>query len=497
MAGQQSIDALIKRGIKQDIAERLVREGLTLKDLKKAGMSDLEGVVTEEEAEEVLEMVKSSKRPSKVGGKVEPVEEEKADEEEEEDVPPVPEKDYTKTPPLPIEDRMHEPLIAHLSGVLSEKGIVASPALICDLADKLDTLGVKKSHKRKIEKVVDELGRYLEERRIEPMESAGIVAAQSIGEPGTQMTMRTFHYAGVAEINVTLGLPRLIEIVDARRIPSTPMMEIHLKEEFSGDSETVERIAAKIENTLLKDVADISLDPNNMRIIVDVVPEKMEKNMVELSEIETNLMKKRKKFEVEQEGNKFIVSLVEPSYKDLQIVFEKISGFEVGGVGKIERAIIRKEGKEYVIYTEGSNLKDVIQMEEIDIGRTLTNNITEIDEVLGIEAARNTIIKEAHNTLQEQGLNVDVRHIMLVADVMTHDGSVQAIGRHGISGLKESILARAAFEITTKHLLKAAVIGERDRLSGVAENIIVGQPVTLGTGAVELVYKIDKDKKEA
>ncbi|MFA5311951.1 MAG: DNA-directed RNA polymerase subunit A'', partial [Methanomassiliicoccales archaeon] len=83
---------------------------------------------------------------------------------------------------------------------------------------------------------------------------------------------------------------------------------------------------------------------------------------------------------------------------------------------------------------------------------------------------------------------VDIRHIMLVSDLMTADGDVKAIGRHGISGRKSSVLARAAFEITAAHLLHAALTGEEDHLDGVAENIIVGQPVTLGTGAVNLVY---------
>jgi DNA-directed RNA polymerase subunit A" len=128
-------------------------------------------------------------------------------------------------------------------------------------------------------------------------------------------------------------------------------------------------------------------------------------------------------------------------------------------------------------------------MKGVDKTRTTTNAVQEIYEVLGVEAARNAIMEEAFRTLDEQGLNVDIRHIMLVADLMTNDGDVKAIGRHGISGRKSSVLARAAFEITAVHLLHAALTGEEDHLDGVAENIIVGQPVTLGTGAVNLEYK--------
>jgi DNA-directed RNA polymerase subunit A" len=133
-------------------------------------------------------------------------------------------------------------------------------------------------------------------------------------------------------------------------------------------------------------------------------------------------------------------------------------------------------------------------MESIDPTKTKTNSIQEIYEVLGIEAARNSITHEASETLKEQGLTVDIRHIMLVADIMTNDGDVKAIGRHGISGRKSSVLARAAFEITSTHLLRAGIIGEEDRLDGVAENVIVGQPITLGTGAVNLIYQPVKKK---
>ena len=150
--------------------------------------------------------------------------------------------------------------------------------------------------------------------------------------------------------------------------------------------------------------------------------------------------------------------------------------------------MIRKLGGRFVVYTEGSNLASVLQMPHVDRTRTKTNSILEIHEVLGIEAARNAIIDEASRTLEEQGLTVDRRHIMLVADLMTNDGEVKAIGRHGISGRKSSVLARAAFEITSTHLLRAAITGEMDSLEGVVENIIVGQPVTVGTGAVNLVW---------
>jgi DNA-directed RNA polymerase subunit A" len=158
---------------------------------------------------------------------------------------------------------------------------------------------------------------------------------------------------------------------------------------------------------------------------------------------------------------------------------------------------MRLEGDRYIIYTEGSNLKEVLKIEGVDIGRTKTNDILEISKVLGIEAARNAIINEALDTLDEQGLRVDVRHIMLISEMMSVDGSVKAIGRHGVSGEKASVLARAAFEITVDHLLKAGIRGEVEELSGIVENVIVGKPVVLGTGMVELVMNRELEQKKA
>ena len=192
----------------------------------------------------------------------------------------------------------------------------------------------------------------------------------------------------------------------------------------------------------------------------------------------------------------YVVDSGEASFKKLQRLVETVRATKVKGIDNVKRAIIGRptpEGR--VIYTEGSNLAKVLDLDDVDPTKTSTNSVQEIYETLGIEAARNAIVKEAHDTLSEQGLTVDIRHIMLVADMMTNDGDVKAIGRHGISGRKSSVLARAAFEITAHHLLRAAITGEVDYLDGVAENVIVGQPVTLGTGAVNLVYKPPAAKK--
>jgi DNA-directed RNA polymerase subunit A" len=343
-----------------------------------------------------------------------------------------------------------------------------------------------------VEKALEEYVKNL----IDPTEACGMIGAQSIGEPGTQMTMRTFHYAGVAEINVTLGLPRLIEIVDARSSPSTPMMNIYLRDEFRVNPDLAKEIANKIEITRLTDVADIEMDLVNITISIKPNKKTMEKKGITIDELLERVQSVRKlSAKIEKETVK--VTLDEPGYKILQNTSETLKNLKIKGIDGIKRVIIRKEPNEgYVIYSEGSNLKEVLDIEGVDPYRTTTNDIHAIARELGIEAARNMIIQEANATLSEQGLNVDMRHIMLVADVMTADGTVRAIGRHGVSGEKSSVLSRAAFEITVNHLLLASQRGESDELNGVAENIIVGQPVNLGTGAIELVMNTRKSKQK-
>jgi len=337
-----------------------------------------------------------------------------------------------------------------------------------------------------IDEIVSQVKADYEHSRVEPCEAVGVVAAQSIGEPGTQMTMRTFHYAGVAEINVTLGLPRLIEIVDARKIPSTPTMTIKLTPEYAHDRDLAREVAWAIESSSILHLGSIATDLAEMNVIIELNPGALEQRKIAAEEVAAKL-KEETGLDVDQKENLLVMAPEEPSYRELLQLVEKIKKLSLKGVEGIKRVVIRKEGDEYILYTEGSSLKKVMQFEGVDPTRIKTNNISEIGEVLGIEAARNAIINEATDTLREQGLSVDVRHIMLVADIMTVDGELKQIGRHGVSGEKASVLARAAFEVTVNHILDAAVRGDVDDLKGVTENVIVGQPIQLGTGDVKLV----------
>ncbi|MCU0798109.1 MAG: DNA-directed RNA polymerase subunit A'' [Candidatus Thermoplasmatota archaeon] len=381
-----------------------------------------------------------------------------------------------------------------------EGSIGIPPKPVFEMVTRMRTKGVKEKY---LKRICELCCKHFKKNLVDPHESVGIVAAQSIGEPGTQMTMRTFHYAGVAEINVTLGLPRLIEIVDARKLPSTPMMEIHLRKDMDLAMPAIKVLVNNIQLTSMSDVTDVEVEPSRMQMTVSFREKEMLKRDITQEDIRKKVKESQKKMRESQLADDGVGPIVisfagakKVNYKSLLNLSDNLRKAKVKGMEEVKRVIIRHEGDEYVLYTEGSSLKRVLELPEVDVARTTTNNIMEICDVLGVEAARRSIFEEGRKTLSEQGLTVDARHLMLVSDVMTVGGTVRAIGRHGVSGEKSSVLARAAFEITSNHLLTAGITGELEPLAGVAENIIIGQPITLGTGAVELIYRPVALKKE-
>jgi len=354
-----------------------------------------------------------------------------------------------------------------------------TPMLVDELKGEMDK---EELTRRGVEKAVELTQENYKRSLVEPGEAVGIVAAQSIGEPGTQMTLRTFHYAGVREQNVTLGLPRLIEIVDARRMPSTPIMTIYLDKEHKVGKSNATDVAREIISTTLQDVTKaMYVAPELEEVVVQTDPAMMEDRGVSLKKLEETL--RLPTATLRTKGDKLYLK---PKKVDPRKLLDKVTTHHVKGMPGIRRVLVTEEKGEWVIRTDGSNLPKVLEVAGIDPTRTVTNHIHEIAKTLGIEAARNVIIHEAMGVLEEQGLDVDIRHVMLVADIMTVTGEVRQIGRHGISGEKSSVLARAAFEITVPNIVDAAIKGESDPLKGVTENVIVGQSIPIGTGLVDL-----------
>ena len=359
-----------------------------------------------------------------------------------------------------------------------------------ELKEKLKTVRARLTAD-KLDAILCKIVAGYERSKVEPREAVGIVAAQSIGEPGTQMTMRTFHYAGVGAIYITLGLPRIIEIVDARKKLSTPTMTIRLLDEYATTRNLAEEVAGMIQETYISNLGKIRSSMETMTVWVELNPKELEKRYVTRADVIEKIKEISQEMLVdEMEDGQLRIYTGCDTFHELSKLEKTIASKLVRGIVGIQRVLVRRSPSgEYVLYTVGSELKRLRnqKIEGVDFTRTMTNNIAEIEEVLGIEAARNAIVEEMLNTLNEQGLDVDPRHIMLIADAMTMDGTVKQIGRHGVAGEKASVLSRAAFEVTVDNLLDAAIHGETDELKGVTENVIVGQPIRLGTGAVELV----------
>jgi len=376
-----------------------------------------------------------------------------------------------------------------MSSILKEYEERLNPKLVEELKEKIKGLSDAKA-KRVIEITYEE---YVN-AQVEPGEAVGLVTAESIGEPGTQMTLNTFHFAGVSEMNITMGLPRIIEILDARSQVSTPMMEIYLKKAHSNDKD-IRKIAQTIKETKLNDIIN-EFVINIAELSIELVFNKERLNQLEITlpNVTKIVEKATKNYTVKKNGDNLVLKAKgkEENLNQLYQIKEKLKELHVGGIKGITQVLPVKRESEFVIITAGSNLKDVMGLDIVDSSRTVTNDIFEIAQVLGIEAAREAIVKEVYKVIESQGLNVDIRHIMLVADTMCVNGDIRGISRYGVVSGKASVLARASFETPLKHLIDASMVGEVDNLDSVVENVMINQPVPIGTGMPKLVTKAPK-----
>ena len=332
------------------------------------------------------------------------------------------------------------------------------------------------------EKVVENYKKSL----YDPEEAVGVVAAQSLSEPATQMTMRTYHFAGTAGIQVTLGLPRMLEIFDARKEPRTPTMTVYIKPEYR-ELDKVKEIAENIKEIKAKDVLlTTTLDLTDLSIRCKLNVARLKTLGIEMEKLPKII--KLRNADIELDNGYLVVTPKKKEIASLHKLKFSLMEHHIKGIKGISQVVISKNDEgEWIINTLGSNLKKVFDIEGVDIYRTTTNNIFEVRDVLGIEAARNAIVQQATYTMEEQGLEVDIRYIMLLADTMTRRGGIRAVGRYGISGQKASVLVRASFEETKKHFIAAAMSGEKDDFNGIIENIMVNQVAPIGTGAFDLV----------
>lgn len=344
-------------------------------------------------------------------------------------------------------------------------------------------------------------------KTIEPGTAIGPIGAQSIGEPGTQMTLKTFHFAGVASMNITQGVPRINEIINATKTISTPVISAELENPLVEASARMAK--GRIEKTTLGQVAEsieVLMTSTSASVRITLDKKIIEEAFLSITpwSVKNSILKTRIKLQDEnirvldtgldiipkgdQNGTHFTLH-------NLKNVLPNVI---VNGIKTVERVVIAEDtdkkkeigGKKRLkLFVEGTNLLDVMGTPGIDGRTTTSNNIVEVSKTLGIEAARTTIIDEIGSVMGNHGMSIDIRHMMLLADVMTYRGEVLGIQRTGIQKMDKSVLMQASFERTGDHLFSAAISGKVDNIEGVTECVIMGIPMKLGTGILKVLQK--------
>ena len=357
----------------------------------------------------------------------------------------------------------------------------------------ISAINKSKLSKEGVKQVCEKALRLYNNAKIDPGNSIGIITAQSLGEPGTQMTLRTFHHAGTSVKNVTLGLPRLEEILNDRNSIKTPVMDIYLEDDIKNSKTAAIDIGYKILPTEIQQVTtSIKVDTKEklwIKLVFDV--NKLNNRRINIQHVIDLLT--NKKSVITQNDNTILITYKEPIL-DIYKAREKLKKTLINGVKNISKTSVKhiKDTDEWKIETDGSNLSKILEIPGISKTRIQTNNIIEIEEVLGIEAARYKIFTELQHVLSEQGLDVDDRHIMLIADTMCLRGQVDGMSRHGLVKNKKSVLAKATFETPAQILTSAAVSGEVDTLQGTFENILIGKDIPMGCSTVDLYMNSGK-----
>lgn len=371
----------------------------------------------------------------------------------------------------------------------------------------------------------------------EPGHAVGAVGAQSIGEPGTQMTLKTFHFAGVAGMSITQGVPRIKEIIGASKKISTPVIECELVN--NNSMHAAKAVKGKMEKTFISDIISYIDD----EWLPDVAKITMKLDMKALKEMQLGITvkdiadaiikAKKLKLKIEADdlrvGQDTIEVIVQNTWHDaaaarkaakvravavekgvsmsageessadfqLRINFLKrlLPKVPVSGYPEAARAIIQttEDEKNKGVYTnkvlvEGYGLRACMTTPGVIGTKAYTNSVMECKDVLGIEAARKTIAREIAAVMKD--MNIDPRHMDLLADVMTYKGDVLGITRHGLAKMRDSVLQLASFEKTPDHLFDAAAGMKKDAIEGVSECIIMGQSMSMGTGAFQVVRRL-------
>nr|WCZ58692.1 DNA-directed RNA polymerase II subunit RPB1 [Seculamonas ecuadoriensis] len=410
--------------------------------------------------------------------------------------------------------------------------------------------------------VVQEIDLRFKQALVTPGEMVGAIAAQSMGEPATQMTLNTFHNAGVSAKNVTLGVPRLKELMNVARSKTSGLV-VYLHEKFRRDKNLAQEITAELEETKLRNIVretQVIYDPDMYDTVVDedrqIVHDwaELEKESsqgaqyskwvlrivldralqlsrrVTLEDVvrqikrelgdEVQIVKSDDFAEVkvirlriaaeaadEESALEMENSLGDPTLKRLRVTETNLlNTMHLKGVRGIRRVFLREakreladehgvftESKEWVLDTEGTNLFRVLCHPKVDHTRTISNEIAEIESVLGIEAMRAALLREIRGVLIPYGIYVNYRHLAILCDIMTTRGSAMPITRHGVNRSGVGPLTRASFEESVEMLMNAAAFAERDALTGVSAAVMLGKTARIGTGCFDLLFNPDPE----
>lgn len=395
-----------------------------------------------------------------------------------------------------------------------------------------------------VERLFDTICKKWTHSHVHYGEMVGSIAAQSIGEPCTQMTLNTFHFAGVISKNVTLGIPRLKELLDQTKAIKTPSNTIYFKGPLSTNQEFANFFAATIPLTRLGDIVsscDFVYDPLdecpgssegdrfmvNMNDAIGIPRSGEDSNYVIRLILNQDLMKTRRitppivrtLLRHRLQGKAHIISSETNEVEwILRIRLEKVAVMmkcfdeysreregllchrvitalldtvAISGHLDIQAAFVRdidvNGEKHFVVDTQGCNLVDLSSVPSIDWYKTVSNDVNEIHSVLGLEAAVALLYHELTTTISFDGTYVDPRHIMMIVNTMTRGGYIMPLSRHGLNRMDTGPLLRCSFEETPDILCDAACFGETDNGKGVSQNIMTGKLAEIGTGYVDIM----------
>ena len=442
-----------------------------------------------------------------------------------------------------------------------------------------ELLIIKRFNKNALILLLDTITLSYKKSIVTPGEMVGMIAGQSIGEVSTQMTLNTFHFAGVAsKSNVTRGVPRIEEILSLSDNPKNPSLTIYLKPEDETQKDKAHTTMYMLEHTKLEEVVksiEICFDPDDLNTLISEDRDTIEQyrafeNMVaECADVSlSNNENEKSKWllrmvmdpEIMLEKNITMddinftlnscydneISCVYSDYNSDKLIFrirmnevirsgskggskktkvnpldqsdqiyllknfqeQMLQNVVLRGVKGINKVIIRKikdnmvenngvykKQDIWVLDTIGTNLLDVLGLDYIDSNRTFSNDITEVYNVLGIEAARQVIYNELADVIEFDGTYINSHNYTVLVDRMTFTSKMISIFRHGINNDNIGPIAKASFEETPEMFLKAARHAELDTMRGISANVMCGQEGLFGTSCFQVVLDIEEMQK--